>query len=59
MMMMMIPTFLIKQLRPRMTMTTVNLDPKIQIPLLIVLLGHESQGLQNLRLFKGTKNLSI
>jgi hypothetical protein len=59
MMMMMIPTFLIRQLRPRMTMTIVNLDPKIQILLVIILLGHESQRLHNLRLFKGTKNLGI
>jgi hypothetical protein len=42
MMMMMISTFLIRQLRPRMTMNIVNLDPKIQIPLLVILLGHES-----------------
>jgi hypothetical protein len=42
-----------------MTMTIVNIDPKIQILLLIIFISHESQGRHNLQLFKGTKNLGI
>jgi hypothetical protein len=35
-----------------MIVTTMNLNPKIQILQLVILLGHESQMLHNLRLFK-------
>jgi hypothetical protein len=40
-------TFLMKQLRPQMIVTTMNLNPNIQILPLVILLGHKSQGLHN------------
>jgi hypothetical protein len=49
MMMTMTPTFLMKQLRPQMIVTTMSLDPNIQILPLVILVGHESQGLHNHR----------
>jgi hypothetical protein len=36
-----------KQLRPQIIVTTMSFDPNIQIRPLIILLGHESQGLHN------------
>jgi len=42
-------TFLMRQLRPQMIMTTMNFDPKIQNLPLVILLGHKSQGLHNYR----------
>jgi hypothetical protein len=49
MMMTMTPTFLMKQFRPQMIVTTMSLDPNIQILPLVILLGHESQGFHNHR----------
>jgi hypothetical protein len=47
MMMMMTLTFLMGQLRPKMVMTTMSLDPNIQILQVVIILGHESQELHN------------
>jgi hypothetical protein len=49
MMMMMTLTFLMKQLKPQMIMTTMSLEPNIQILPSVIFLGHESQGLHNHR----------
>jgi hypothetical protein len=51
--------FLMRQLRPQMTMSIMNLDPKIQFLQFVILQGHKSQEFHNFRLFKGAKNLSI
>jgi len=42
MMMTMTPTFFMKQLKPQLKVTTMNLDPNIQLFPLIILLGHKS-----------------
>jgi hypothetical protein len=47
MMMTMTSTFLMKQLRPQMIVTTMSLDPNIQILPLVIFLGHKSQGFHN------------
>jgi hypothetical protein len=44
-------TFLMKQLRSQMIVTTMSLDPNIQNLPLIILLGHKSQGLHNYRVY--------
>jgi hypothetical protein len=49
MMMTMTPTFFMKQLKPQLIVTTMNLDLNIQIFPLIIFLGHESQRLHNHR----------
>ncbi len=49
MMMIMTLTFMMKQLKPQMIMTTMSLDPNIQILPLVIFLGHESQRLHNHR----------
>jgi hypothetical protein len=46
-------------IEPQMTVTTMNLHPKIQNLQLVILLGHESQGRHNLGLFKNAKTISI
>jgi hypothetical protein len=47
MMMTMMLTFTMRQLRPQMIVTTKSFDPKIEILPLIIFLGHKSQGLLN------------
>jgi hypothetical protein len=47
MMITMMLTFPMRQLRPQMIVITKSLDPKIQFLPLIIFLGHESQGLLN------------
>ncbi len=46
-------------IEPQMIVTTMSIHPKIQILQLVILLGHESQGHHNLRLFKSAKNIGI
>jgi hypothetical protein len=59
MMMTMTPSFLMKQLRPQMIVTTVSLDPNIQILPLIIFLRYKSQGFHNHRHLAFYKYLHI
>jgi hypothetical protein len=47
MLMIMTLTFFMGQLRPEMIVTTVNLDPNIQVLQLVIILGHKSKELHN------------
>jgi hypothetical protein len=44
MMMTMTPIVLMRQLKPKMIVTTMSLDPNIQILPLVIILGHEYKG---------------